>query len=168
MNFSLIFADNSFKYILRSDNMKKITAYFNDSAKARSAAFDLSESGGCSGDILVGSVTSENAQLSNYVFTGLFCGAALGIVLGAAAALIPGIGIYAKTGIVTGLIAGAVIGAVSGALLDILNMDSTPNYSLVTICVPNKNGGRVSRNLKKRGAAYVVIEKDVSQDEKHR
>lgn len=148
--------------------MKKITAYFNDSAKARSAAFDLSESGGGSGDILVGSVTAENAQLSNYVFTGLFCGAALGIVLGAAAALIPGIGIYAKTGIVTGLIAGAVIGTVSGALLDILNMDSTPNYSLVTICVPNKNGGRVSRNLKKRGAAYVVIEKDVSQDEKHR
>ena len=92
--------------------MKKITAYFNDSAKARSAAFDLSESGGGSGDILVGSVAAEKAQLSNYVFTGLFCGAALGIVLGAAAALIPGIGIYAKTGIVTGLVAGAVIGAV--------------------------------------------------------
>ncbi len=148
--------------------MKKITAYFNDSAKARSAAFDLSESGGGSGDILVGSVAAEKAQLSNFVFTGLFCGAALGIVLGAAAALVPGIGIYAKTGIVTGIVAGAVIGAVSGALLDILNMEYSPSYSLVTICVPNENGGRISRNLKKRGAAYVVIEKDVSQDEKHR
>ena len=60
--------------------MKKITAYFNDSAKARSAAFDLSESGGGSGDILVGSVAAEKAQLSNFVFTGLFCGAARNLI----------------------------------------------------------------------------------------
>ena len=139
--------------------MKTITAFFNDSDRARAAAFDLSENSSCCADILVGSLPSEQAQISDYAYTGVFLGAVTGLILGAGASVLPGAGFFARIAVVTGLIAGAVIGAVAGALIDILNYEQSPRCALLSMSVTKENGGRISRSLKKRGAVKVSVEK---------
>ena len=103
--------------------MRTITAVFDSHHKAVTAATRVRDTGLRTDDISVIAPNhgddSHYEDISEGALKGGILGGAIGLLLGAGAVAIPGIGAIAAAGPITGLITGTLTGGLVGALVDL-------------------------------------------------
>ena len=103
--------------------MRTITAVFDSHHKAVTAANRVKDAGLRTDEISV--ITPNNGEntrhddISEGVLKGGVLGGAIGLLVGAGAVAIPGIGAIAAAGPIAGLITGTLTGGLVGALVDL-------------------------------------------------